>query len=121
MDRDQPVANRAVKTSLNLLKVIKYWEPSFSYAAEFFKSYLVSFQTDSLMVSFLSDEIEKLFWKLSRLAMKPEVVDEATTPYKLIKINVSDKNIQKEYIKTIICTAATNDLRDNYIKCDIKN
>ena len=61
MDRDQPVANRAVKTWLNLLKVIKYWELSFSYAAGFFKSYLVSFQTDSLMVSFLSDEIEKRF------------------------------------------------------------
>ena len=53
--------------------------------------------------------------------MKSEVVDEATTPYKLIKINVSDKNIQKEYIKKNICTAATNDLRDNYIKYDIKN
>ena len=76
----------------------------------FFKSYLVSFQTDSRMVPFISDEIEKLFRKLCRLVLKPEVVDEAATPYKLIKNNVSDKSIQKEYLKTNIGTAATDDL-----------
>ena len=104
----------AVKTSLNFVKVIEYWEslcnskrpknssyetlvlhykdPSviakfhfFSYVAGFFKSYLVSFQTDSPMVPFMSDEIEKLFRKLCRLVLKPEVVDEVATPYKLIK------------------------------------
>ena len=68
----------------------------------------------------MSDEIEKLFRILCRLVLKSEVVDEATTPYKLIKINVSDKNIQKEYMKTNIGAAATDDLRDNYIKSDIK-
>ena len=72
------------------------------------------------MVRFKSDEIEKLFRKLCRLVLKPEIVDEATTPYNLIKINVSDKNIQKEHMKTNIGTAATDDLRDNYIKSDIK-
>ena len=72
------------------------------------------------MVPLMSDEIEKLFRKLCRLVLKPEVVDEAATPYKLIKINVSDKNIQNKYMKTNIGTAATNDLRDNYIKSDIK-
>ena len=72
------------------------------------------------MVPFMSDEIEKLFRKLCRLVLKPEVVDEAATPYKLIKINVSDKNIQNKYMKTNIGTAATDDLRDNYIKSDIK-
>ena len=68
----------------------------------------------------MSDEIEKLIWKLCRLVLKPEVVDEATTPYKLIKINVSDKSIQKEYMKTNIGTAATDDLKDNYTKSDLK-
>ena len=68
----------------------------------------------------MSDEIEKLFRKLCRLVLKPQVVDEAATPYKLIKINVSGKNIQKEYMKTNIDTAATDDLRDNYIKSNIK-
>ena len=72
------------------------------------------------MVPFMSDEIEKLFRKLCRLVLKPQVVDEAATPYKLIKINVSGKNIQKEYMKTNIDTAATDDLRDNYIKSNIK-
>ena len=47
------------------------------------------------MVPFMSDEIEKLFQKLCRLVLKREVVNEATTPYNLIKINVSEKNIQK--------------------------
>ena len=68
----------------------------------------------------MSDEIEKLFRKLCRLVLKPQVVDEAATPYKLIKINVSGKNIQKEYMKTNTDTAATDDLRDNYIKSNIK-
>ena len=58
----------------------------FPYVAGFFKSYLVSFQTDSPMVPFMSDEIEKLFQKLCRLILKLEVVDKATTPYKLIKM-----------------------------------
>ena len=68
----------------------------------------------------MSDEIEKLFRKLCRLVLKPQVVDEAATPYKLIKINISGKNIQKEYMKTNTDTAATDDLRDNYIKSNIK-
>ena len=83
-------------------------------------SYLVSFQADSPMVPFMSNEIEKVFRKLCQVVLKPEVVDEAATPYKLIKINVSDKNIQKEYMETNIVTAATNDLRDKSIKSDIK-
>ena len=72
------------------------------------------------MVPFMSSEIEKLFRKLCRLVLKPEVVDEAATPHKLIKINVSDKNIQNKYMKTNIGTAATDDLRDNFIKSDVK-
>ena len=68
----------------------------------------------------MPDQIEKVFRKLCRLVLKPEVVDEATTPYKLIKINVSDKNIQKQYMETNIGTAATDDLRDKSIKSDIK-
>ena len=67
------------------------------------------------MVPSMSDEIEKLFQKLCKLVLKPEVVDELTTPYKLIKINDSDKNIHKEYMKANIATAATDDLRDNYV------
>ena len=79
---DQSVAERAVKIWLNLVKVIKYWESLckskrpknssyetlvlhykdplmiakfhfFSYVAGIFKSYLVSFQTDSSMVPFV--------------------------------------------------------------------
>ena len=72
------------------------------------------------MVPFMSDEIEKVFRNLCRLVLKPEVVDEATTPYKLIKMNVSDKNIQKEYMETNVGTAATDDLRDKFMKSDTK-
>ena len=92
----------------------------FPYITGFSKSYLVSFQTENPMVPSMSDEIEKLFQKLCKLVLKPEVVDELTTPYKLIKINYSNKNIHKEYMKANIATAATDDLRDNYIKSDIK-
>ena len=38
----------------------------------------------------------------------------------MIKINVTDKKIQNEYMKTNIGTPVTDDLRDNYIKSDIK-
>ena len=80
----------------------------------------MSFQTDSPMVPFMSDEIKKLFQKWYRVVLKPKVVHEAATPYRLIKINVSDNNIQKECIKTNIGTAATGDLQDNFIKSDIE-
>ena len=38
----------------------------------------------------------------------------------MIKINVSDKNVQKQCVKTNIGTAVTEDLRDNYTKSDVK-
>ena len=80
----------------------------------------MSFQTDCPIVPFMSDEMEKVFRKLCRLVLKPEGVDEATTPYKLIKINVPDKSIQKEYMETNIGTAANDDLGDESINSDIK-
>ena len=80
----------------------------------------MSFQTDSAMVPFMPDEIEKVFRKLCTLVLKPEGVDEATTPYKFVKINVPDKNIQKEYMETNIGTAANDDLGDKSIKSYIK-
>ena len=54
------------------------------------------------------------------MVLKPDVVDEAATPYKLIKISVSEKSIKKEYMKTNIGAAATDYLRDNYVKSDKK-
>ena len=38
----------------------------------------------------------------------------------MIKISVSNKNVQKECVKTNIGTAVTEDLRDNYTKPDVK-
>ena len=64
------------------------------------------------MVPFMSDEIKKIVRKLCSLVLKPEVVDEASTPYNLIKITVSDKNNQKEYMKTTVGAVTTDDLRD---------
>ena len=68
----------------------------FSYVAGFFKSYLMSFQTDSPMVPFVPVEIEKVFWKLCRWQEHSKRVYE-------------DK----------YWSATTDHLRDRYIKSHI--
>ena len=71
----------------------------------------MSFQTDNPMVPLISDE-KRVFKKLCKSVLKSGVVDRASTPYQLIRINVSDKSNQKVYMKTDIGTAATVDLRN---------
>ena len=97
---DQPVADTAVKIWLNLVKVIKYWE-SFCKSERLKNcSYetLVLHYKDSLMIGkfhMLQDFSKVIKWVFRqpygsiyvRLVLKPEVVDEATAPYKLIKIS----------------------------------
>ena len=60
----KPLKSKRPKNSTYETLVLHYKEPlmitkfHFSYVAGIFKSYLVSFQTDSPMVPFMSDEIE---------------------------------------------------------------
>lgn len=63
------------------------------------------------MVPLISDE-KRVFKKLCKSVLKSGVVDRASTPYQLIRINVSDKNNQKGYMKTNVDTVAIDDLRE---------
>ena len=61
----------------------------FKFVASIFKNYLTSFQTDNPMLPFLS--VEKIMRRLMNMFVKKEVLEEANTAYKLIKLDVSKK------------------------------
>ena len=63
----------------------------FKYVASILKVYLVQFQTDNPMVPFLSNAIERIFRLLMKIFVKREVIERAATPYKLLRIDVEDK------------------------------
>ena len=118
---DDSVAERAIELWPNIVKVIKYYQeqaPSyrpknnksydtlvahhtnqfiearftfFKYVASILKVYLVQFQTDNPMVPFLSNAIERIFRLLMKMFVKREVTERAATPYKLLRIDVEDK------------------------------
>ena len=112
---DQSVAETAVKIWLNLVKVIKYWESlcKSKRPKNSFYETLVLHCKDPLMIAKFH------FFSYVAGIFKSHLVS-FQTESPMIKINVSDKNIQKEYMETNIGTAATDDLRDKSIKSDIK-
>ena len=117
------VAEQAINTWFSVLKVVKYYEglaPSkrpknksyetlvncvkdqfmiikfhfFKDIAHHLQTFFKGFQTDAPMVPLMSDTLETLVRRFLKMFMKNTIVDDASTPYQLIKINVNDKDNQ---------------------------
>ena len=113
------IAEQAINTWFSVLKVVKYYEglaPSkrpksksyktlvkcfkdqfmiikfhfFKYIADHLQTFLKGFKTVSLM----SDTLETLLRKCLKMFIKNTIVDDAGTPYQLIKINVNNEDNQ---------------------------
>ena len=67
---------------------------NFKDIADHLQTFLKGFQTDAPMVLLLSDTLETLVRRFFRMFIKNTIVDDASTPYQLIKINVNDKDNQ---------------------------
>ena len=55
------------------------------------QTYLTQFQSDVLLVSFINDEMVQPFTKTMRLFIKQNVLEEASSNYKLINIGANHK------------------------------
>ena len=90
----------------------------FKFVASIFKNYLTSFQTDNPMLPFLS--VEKIMRRLMNMFVKKEVLEEANTAYKLIKLDLSKKeNLSASQL--VDCNTATKHfLESNNLPADQK-
>ena len=66
----------------------------FQDIADHLQTFLKDFQTGVPMLPIISDTLETLVRRFLKMFIKNAIVDNATTPYKLIKINVNDKDNQ---------------------------
>ena len=117
---DGPVADRAIILWTGIVKVItyflslkKYLQPDnkfyatlvqhqkeelviprfcfFRFIANLLNAFLVKFQSDTPLVPFVSKSLAAVVRELLRIFIKGDVLQKATTPYKLIKIDVTQK------------------------------
>ena len=68
--------------------------------------FFTSFQSDAPLMPFLADELEELFRKFMKFFLLKNVVSEADTPYKLIKLDINDSNKQKPLSHVKLPTSA---------------
>lgn len=64
----------------------------FSFLASTLQPYLTKYQTDQLMVPFLSGDLGALYKNLMRLVLKPDVFDNLSGN-DLLHVNLMDKSI----------------------------
>lgn len=120
---DEVVADRAIKIWENVIKLVKHWlhlpkskRPKdnksydtlvkyhldetmlakfhfFKHIASLLQEFLVSFQTDKPMVPFLATSLENVLRKLMKKFVSPHILEEENTPYKLVKLDLSKKDV----------------------------
>ena len=62
--------------------------------ANILSEFLTKFQTDNPVMPFLSDLLESILRRLMKFFILAEVIKAVATAYKLIKLDVCDKNIR---------------------------
>ena len=67
----------------------------FEEVAKQLNSFLIKFQTDSPMVPFLVESLENMIQKFCSMFILTDVLEKAQSTVKLLKLNVTDKNIHK--------------------------
>ena len=134
---DESVAERALTLWPNIVKMIKHWEglcksrrpknksytnltkhyldTLFPVKLQFFKDiashlkgYLEVMQTDNPMVPFFEEALVDLVYTLMKMIVKPSVLEEANTSYKLAKVDLSNSEnlIPCELVKLPTATKA---------------
>ena len=65
----------------------------FGFIANQLQPYLTRYQADMSMLPYLNDGLKDLSLKLLELIIKPEILENYDTSLKLMKIDLSDKNM----------------------------
>ena len=100
------------------LMTVKFQQ--FAFIANILAEYLITFRSDSTLVPFLSDTIEKQYCRLCKMVIKIEVLDLVITTLRLLKIDVNDKENRLETDRMSLGTATSNPLKEVPISSEKK-
>ena len=65
----------------------------FKHVAFILKEFLICFQTDRPMIPFLAASLDQTLRRTMKKFVSTKVLEEASTPYKLIKVDLSKKDV----------------------------
>ena len=143
------VASRAIQIWPDISKVIRHWlslakskrpqnklfdvlvkhhtDPLILIKVHFFKftasilsPFLRRFQTPKSMIPFLSTELDATLRQVMSLFLRRQVIEEATTPYKLLKIDLGKRESMVDLQNVDLGTAANSALNKSKVKDDLK-
>ena len=91
----------------------------FKFIAFLFQEFLVSFQSDKPLISFLSSSLENVI-KIMKMFVLPVVIEKANTSYKLIKLDLTkaDACLPLELIE--LGRATNENLKSLHVSKEVK-
>ena len=148
-EEDEDVSSKSIKLWPNIIKIVGYWEglcqskrpqnrsyerlvthynqkvipvrlQFFKDTASQLKGFLQIFQTDNPMLAFLAANLESMFRTLMKMFVRREVLDEAVTGYKLVKIDLTNSSNIAPSELINLPTATKNLLKSNILSEDKK-
>ena len=146
---DKIVASRAIQIWPDISKVIRHWlslvknkQPQnksfnvlvkhhtdplmliklhfFKFIASILSPFLRCFQMPKPMIPFSSTELDATLRRVMSLFLRRQVIEEATTPYKLLKIDLGKRESMVDLQNVDLGTAANSALNKSKVKDDLK-
>ena len=81
----------------------------FKHFASILKEFLVCFQTDRPMLPFLAASLDQTLRRIIKKFVSTKVLEEASTPYKLIKVDLSKKDLGTATKQNLKAVGASKD------------
>ena len=91
----------------------------FKFIASILSPYLRRFQTPKPMILFLSTELDATLRQVMSLFLRRQVIEEATSPYKLLKIDLEKRESMGDLQNVDLETAANSALNKSKVKDDL--
>ena len=92
----------------------------FKFIASILSPFLRRCQTPKPMIPFLSTELDATLRQVMSLFLRRQVIEEATTPYKLLKIDLGKRESMVDLQNVDLGTAANSALNKSKVKDDLK-
>ena len=92
----------------------------FTFSASILTPFFRRFQTPKPMIPFLSTELDTALRQVMSLFLRRQVLEEATTPYKLLKIDLRKRESMVDLQNVDLGTAANSALNKSKVKDDLK-
>ena len=92
----------------------------FKFIASILSPFLRRFQTPKPMIPFLSTELDATLRQVMSLFVWWQIIEEATTPYKFLKIDLGKRESMVDLQNVDLGTAANSVLNNSKVKDDLK-